>query len=139
MNTNINTNTKTNTKINDNIPYNIPKTVIKKYNYMNNIREIKEKKIQFKIPFKDRIERNKNRNLFNSKTTRNYPTYYTNKTLTSINNKEIIHRSQLLNKNYKINNKENISFNMKQSVLSDLSDISGITNINNINTKKIII
>ena len=106
---------------------------------MNNIREIKEKKIQFKNPFKDRIERKKYRNLFNSKTTRNYPTYYTNKTLTSNNNKEIIHRSQLLNKNYKINNKENISFNMKQSVLSDLSDISGITNINNINTKKIII
>jgi hypothetical protein len=136
-NTNINTNTNTKTNTNDNIPYNRPKIVIKKNNnYMNNIREIKEKKIQFKNPFKDRIERKKYRNLFNSKTTRNYPTYYTNKTLTSINNKEIIHRSQLLNKNYKINNKENISFNMKQSVLSDLSDISGITNINNINTKK---
>ena len=53
-NTNINTNTNTKTNTNDNIPYNRPKIVIKKNNnYMNNIREIKEKKIQFKNPFKD--------------------------------------------------------------------------------------
>ena len=54
MNTNINTNTNTKTNTNDNIPYNRPKIVIKNNNnYMNNIREIKEKKIQFKNPFKD--------------------------------------------------------------------------------------
>ena len=54
VNTNINTNKNTKTNTNDNIPYNRPKTVIKKNNnYMNNIREIKEKKIQFKNPFKD--------------------------------------------------------------------------------------
>ena len=42
----------------------------------------------FNNPFKQRIERNKNRNLFNSKTLRYYPAFYTNKTLTSINDNE---------------------------------------------------
>ena len=119
-----------NTKGNEKRPYNRPKIVIKNNNnYINNIKEIKEKTIMFKNPFKERITRNKNRNLFNSKTTRYYPTFYTNKTLTSIANNEQKKTYKLFN-NYKINNKENISFNMKQSVLSDLSDISGITNIN---------
>ena len=113
--------------------YNKPKIIIKKNNNYN--KNIKEKKIMFKNPLKERIERNKNRNLFNSKTTRYYPTFYTNKTLTSINDNEQKKTIKLFN-NYKINNKENISFNMKQSLLSDLSDISGITNINNINTNK---
>jgi hypothetical protein len=113
--------------------YNKPKIIIKKNNNYN--KNIKEKKITFKNPLKERIERNKNRNLFNSKTTRYYPTFYTNKTLTSINDNEQKKTIKLFN-NYKINNKENISFNMKQSLLSDLSDISGITNINNINTNK---
>ena len=119
-----------NTKGNEKRPYNRPKIMIKNNNnYINNIKEIKEKTIMFKNPFKERITRNKNRNLFNSKTTRYYPTFYTNKTLTSIANNEQKKTYKLFN-NYKINNKENISFNMKQSVLSDLSDISGITNIN---------
>ena len=113
--------------------YNKQKIIIKKNNNYN--KNIKEKKIMFKNPLKERIERNKNRNLFNSKTTRYYPTFYTNKTLTSINDNEQKKTIKLFN-NYKINNKENISFNMKQSLLSDLSDISGITNINNINTNK---
>ena len=122
-----------NTKGNEKRPYNRPKIVIKNNNnYINNIKEIKEKNIMFKNPFKERITRNKNRNLFNSKTTRYYPTFYTNKTLTSITNNEQKKTYKLFN-NYKINNKENISFNTKQSLLSDLSDISGISNIN---TKK---
>ena len=123
-------------KTNENVDkrlYNKPKIIIKKNNNYN--KNIKEKKIMFKNPLKERIERNKNRNLFNSKTTRYYPTFYTNKTLTSINDNEQKKTIKLFN-NYKINNKENISFNMKQSLLSDLSDISGITNINNINTNK---
>ena len=126
-------------KTNENVDkrlYNKPKIIIKKNNNYN--KNIKEKKIMFKNPLKERIERNKNRNLFNSKTTRYYPTFYTNKTLTSINDNEQKKTIKLFN-NYKINNKENISFNMKQSLLSDLSDISGITNINNINTNKNII
>jgi len=89
----------------------------------------------FNNPFKQRIERNKNRNLFNSKTVRYYPAFYTNKTLTSINNNE---KEKTIN--YKINNKENISFNIKQNDLSDLSDIYNvISNINNVNTNKTII
>ena len=51
-------------------------------------KEYKRKKILFNNPFKQRIERNKNRNLFNSKTVRYYPAFYTNKTLTSINDNE---------------------------------------------------
>ena len=115
----------------DKKPYNRPKIIIKNsQNFVKNIRAIKEKTILFKNPFKERITRNKNRtkNLFNSKTTRNYPTYYTNKTLTSISN-ERKNAIKFLN-NFKINNKENISFNMKQSLLSDMSDLSGIANLN---------
>ena len=93
----------------------------------------------FNNPFKQRIERNKNRNLFNSKTVRYYPAFYTNKTLTSINDNEKEKTIKLFN-NYKINNKENISFNIKQNDLSDLSDIYNvISNINNVNTNKTII
>ena len=112
-------------------PYNRPKIIIKNSNkFINNIKAIKEKTILFKNPFRERIARNRNRtkNLFNSKTARYYPTYYTNKTLTSISNEQQ-NATKLLN-NYKINNKENISFNIKQSIFSDMSDISGITNIN---------
>ena len=112
-------------------PYNRPKIIIKNSNkFINNIKAIKEKTILFKNPFRERIARNRNKtkNLFNSKTARYYPTYYTNKTLTSISNEQQ-NATKLLN-NYKINNKENISFNIKQSIFSDMSDISGITNIN---------
>ena len=112
-------------------PYNRPKIIIKNSNkFINNIKAIKEKTILFKNPFRERIARNRNRtkNLFNSKTARYYPTYYTNKTLTSISNEQQ-NATKLLN-NYRINNKENISFNIKQSIFSDMSDISGITNIN---------
>ena len=126
---------KTNEDI-DSILYNKPKIIIKKNGDCT--KNIKEKKVLFNNPFKQRIERNKNRNLFNSKTVRYYPTFYTNKTLTSINDNEEKKTIKLFN-NYKINNKENISFNIKQSVLSDLSDISGISNINNVNTNKNII
>ena len=125
--------TKTNENI-DNRLYNKPKIIIKKNNNYN--KNIKEKKIMFNNPFKHRMERNKNRNLFNSKTVRYYPTFYTNKTLTSINDNEQKKTIKIFN-NYKMN-KENISFNMKQSLLSDLSDISGITNINANKNKNII-
>ena len=122
-------NTITNEK--DKRPYNRPKIIIKNSsNFVKNIREIKEKKILFKNPFKERITRNKNRNknLFNSRTTRHYPTYYTNKTLTSISNEQK-NATKLIN-NYTINNKENISFNVKQSLFSDMTDVSTIANIN---------
>ena len=112
-------------------PYNRPKIIIKNSNkFINNIKAIKEKTILFKNPFRERIARNRNKtkNLFNSKTARYYPTYYINKTLTSISNEQQ-NATKLLN-NYRINNKENISFNIKQSIFSDMSDISGITNIN---------
>ena len=95
------------------------------------MKEIKEKKISFKNPFKERINRNKNRNknLFNSKTARYYPTYYTNKTLISINNEQKNATKFFGNFRNSNNNKENISFNMKQSLLSDMTDISSIANI----------
>ena len=118
------------TNENDKRPYNRPKIVIKNSNnFVNNMKEIKEKKISFKNPFKERVTRNKNRNknLFNSKTARCYPTYYTNKTLFSINSEQN-NAAKLLN-NFKRNNKENISFNMKQSLFSDMTDISSIANI----------
>jgi hypothetical protein len=59
---------------------------------------------------------------------RYYPTYYTNKTLTSVSNEQK-NAIKFIN-NYKINNNENISFNMKQSLLSDMTDVSSIANIN---------
>lgn len=127
----------TNSNTNEKRPYNRPKIIIKNsQNFVKNIKEIKEKEILFKNPFRERVvrNRNKNKNLFNSRTVRNYPTYYTNKTLTSISNEQK-NAIKFIN-NYKINNNENISFNMKQSVLSDMTDVSSIANIN---SKKIII
>ena len=120
------------TNENDKRPYNRPKIVIKNNNnFVSNMKEIKEKKISFKNPFKERINRNKNRNknLFNSKTARYYPTYYTNKTLISINNEQKNATKFFGNFRNSNNNKENISFNMKQSLLSDMTDISSIANI----------
>ena len=117
------------TNENDKRPYNRPKIVIKNNNnFVSNMKEIKEKKISFKNPFKERINRNKNRNknLFNSKTARYYPTYYTNKTLISINNEQKNATKFFGNFRNSNNNKENISFNMKQSLLSDMTDISSI-------------
>ena len=121
----------TNSNTNEKRPYNRPKIIIKNsQNFVKNIKEIKEKEILFKNPFRERVvrNRNKNKNLFNSRTVRNYPTYYTNKTLTSISNEQK-NAIKFIN-NYKINNNENISFNMKQSVLSDMTDVSSIANIN---------
>ena len=104
----------TNTNEKEKRPYNRPKIIIKNSrNLINNIKEIKEKEILFKNPFRERIvrNRNKNKNLFNSRTVRNYPTYYTNKTLTSISNEQK-NAIKFIN-NFKLNNNENISFNMK--------------------------
>ena len=107
-----------NNNINNKKPYNKPKIIIKTNN-------IQEKQITFKNPFKERVTRNKNRNLFNSKTTRHFAT---NNTYSLISNNQKKSKFMNINKNNK--DKENLSINIKNSMLSELSDVGSINKKN---------
>ena len=122
----------------DSNEYNIKETKIKSNNNENQKHLIKEnnsrnkKQINLKNnekinkkPFKERVTRNKNRNLFNSKTTRHFAT---NNTYSLISNNQKKSKFMNINKNNK--DKENLSINIKNSMLSELSDVGSINKKN---------